>query len=121
MLKSGRGWEQRPSINSFGLGFEGLGEAPTLQWGVFGRWNPVPGLDWGGGSMAGPEAHALRWCIRPCQVLVVACTVFSCGTWELVTLPGIEPKPPALRTWSLSCWTTREIPKMVFLTWKEYV
>ena len=36
--------------------------------------------------MAGPEAHALRWCIRPCQVLVVACTVFSCGTCSCVQL-----------------------------------
>lgn len=62
MLKSGRGWEQRPSINSFGLGFEGLGEALTLQWGVFGRWNPVPELDWGG------REHG--WTRGPCSEMI---------------------------------------------------
>lgn len=93
MLKSGRGWEQRPSINSFGLGFEGLGEAPALQWGVFGRWNPVPGLDWEGRSMAGLEAHALRWCIRPCQVLVAACTSLVAARGSLLPYQGLNQAP----------------------------
>ena len=38
-----------------------------------------------------------------CCVLVVArgifvaeCAIFSCGTWDLVPWPGIEPGPPAL-------------------------
>ena len=34
----------------------------------------------------------------------------SCGMWDLVSWSGIEPRPPALGTWSLSHWTTREIP-----------
>ena len=48
------------------------------------------------------------------QVLVAACGIISCSMWDLVPWPGIEPRPPALGTWSLSHWTTREVP-VVFL------
>ena len=55
-------------------------------------------------------------------VLVVACGIFSCGMqslscgmWDLVLWPGIKPGPPAFRAWSLSHWTTREVPGNVFL------
>ena len=34
----------------------------------------------------------------------------SCGMWDLVLWPGIEPHPPALGAWSVSHWTTREVP-----------
>ena len=34
----------------------------------------------------------------------------SCGMWDLVSWPGTKPRPPALRVWSLSPWTTREVP-----------
>ena len=34
----------------------------------------------------------------------------SCGMWDLVPWPGIKPEPPALGVWSLSHWTTREVP-----------
>ena len=30
--------------------------------------------------------------------------------WDLVPRPGIKPQPPALGIWSLSHWTTREVP-----------
>ena len=33
----------------------------------------------------------------------------------LVPQPGIELVSPALEAWSLNHWTTREIPKSVFL------
>ena len=36
--------------------------------------------------------------------------------WDLVPPPGIEPRRPALGTWSLSRWTTREVLTCVFLT-----
>ena len=35
--------------------------------------------------------------------------------WDLVPWPGIEPGPPALGVWSLSHWTTREVPLFLFL------
>ena len=41
--------------------------------------------------------------------LVAAHGIFSCGMWDLVPWPGIKPGPPALRIWSLSHWTTREV------------
>ena len=51
------------------------------------------------------------------QVLVVACRIFSygiqtlsCGKCELVLWPWIKPSTPALGVWSLSHWTTREVP-----------
>ena len=34
----------------------------------------------------------------------------SYDMWGLVPWPGIEPRPPSLGVWSLSYWTTREIP-----------
>ena len=34
----------------------------------------------------------------------------SCGMWKLAPWPGISPRPPELRAWSLSHWTTRKVP-----------
>ena len=34
----------------------------------------------------------------------------SCSMWDPVPWPRIEHEPPALRAWSLSHWTTREVP-----------
>ena len=42
--------------------------------------------------------------VAACGLLVAACM------WDLVPWPGIEPRPPALGAWSLTHWTTREIP-----------
>ena len=44
------------------------------------------------------------------QVLVEAWGIFSCGIWDLVLQPGIEPRPLALEAWSLGHWATREVP-----------
>ena len=38
--------------------------------------------------------------------------------WGLVPCPAIRPGSPALRVWSLSRWTTREVPH--FLFWVDY-
>ena len=43
-------------------------------------------------------------------VSVVASGIFSCGPWDLVPRLGIEFRPLALESWSLSHWTTREGP-----------
>ena len=39
----------------------------------------------------------------------------SCGLWDLVPWPGIEPVPPALGAWSPSHWIAREVPLKHFL------
>ena len=40
----------------------------------------------------------------------------SCGMQDLlIPWPGIELGPPALGSWSLSQWTTREVPKSAFI------
>ena len=47
-----------------------------------------------------------------CQVMTfiyLAVLSLSCSMWDLVPWPGIEPGAPALRVWSLSHWTTREV------------
>ena len=36
---------------------------------------------------------------------------------DLVPRPEIEPRPPALGTWSLSLWTTRKVPGSMFSLW----
>ena len=41
--------------------------------------------------------------------------------WDLVPQPGMKPMPSVLGVQSLSHWTTREVPPVVFLTcihWK---
>ena len=40
---------------------------------------------------------------------------FSCGMQDLDPQPGIKPRLPALGAPSLSHWTTREVPKHLFL------
>ena len=42
--------------------------------------------------------------------MYMALLSLSCGMWDLVLWPGIEPGPPALGVWSLSHWITREVP-----------
>ncbi|XP_069417035.1 transcription cofactor vestigial-like protein 4 isoform X2 [Ovis canadensis] len=34
-----------------------------------------------------------------------------CLTWDPVPRPGIEPRPPSFGAWSLSHWTTGEVPR----------
>lgn len=53
--------------------------------------------------------------------LTVTCRVFSCSTqtlscsmWDIVPKPGIEPQPSSLGAWTLSYWTIREVPRLVF-------
>ena len=60
-------------------------------------------------------------CIWLCLILVVACgtfirgmRIFSCGIWDLVPWSGIKPRAPALRAWSLSHWTTREVSTLYY-------
>ena len=50
-----------------------------------------------------------------CWVLVVACGLFIVACiWDLGPRPEIEPGPPVLGTWSLTHWTTREVPINAF-------
>ena len=61
------------------------------------------------------ENYFWTWKKKDCiiwllQVLVVAHGIFSWSTWDLVSWSGIEPRPPALGTQSLSHWATREEP-----------
>ena len=56
--------------------------------------------------------------------LVVAWRIFSCSmqgqAWGgLIPWPGIEPGPPVLGALSLSHWTTREVPAVVFIKGKK--
>ena len=39
----------------------------------------------------------------------------SCGIWDLVPWPGIEPWPPVMGAWSFSHWTTREPQMYLFV------
>ena len=46
------------------------------------------------------------------SVLCLRCSMFDLcwDIWDSIPWPGIEPRPPAFGVWSLSHWTTREIP-----------
>ena len=43
-----------------------------------------------------------------------------CGTWDLVSWPGIKPRPPALTVWSLSHCTTSKVPENRILSWVSF-
>ena len=45
-------------------------------------------------------------------ILVAAHKIFTFYLLGLVLWPGLEPGGPELREWSLSHWTTREIPEV---------
>ena len=55
-------------------------------------------------------AQDLRFGARD-PLLRHADSVAAC-VWSLVPRPGIEPGPPALGAWSLTHWTTREVPNL---------
>ena len=53
-------------------------------------------------------------------VSVAALGIFSCGRptlswgmWDLALCLGSEPRPPVLGVWSLSHWTSREVPHVM--------
>ena len=49
--------------------------------------------------------------LQHAESLVAACKL-SCSVWDLGPWSGMEPGPPALRVWNLSCQTTREVPEL---------
>ena len=52
----------------------------------------------------------------PALDLSCSMQTFDCGMWNLVSWPGIKPRPPAFGTQSFTHWITKEVPKIVF--WK---
>ena len=56
------------------------------------------------------EGGSFQIFIWVCQDLVEALGIFSFCMWNLVPWPRVELWPCALRAWSLSHWTTREVP-----------
>jgi len=64
----------------------------------------------------------LSWSTWGLPFLSGARGIFSCGmrtlccnVCDLLLWPGMEPRLPALGVWSLSHWTTREVPALFFL------
>ena len=54
-------------------------------------------------------------------VLVEACGLLSCGMHAgSSSPPAIEPGPPALGAWSLTHWTTREVPLATYFLKVSY-
>ena len=42
----------------------------------------------------------------------------TCSMWDLIPWPGIKPMSPCIWSWSLSHWTTREVP--IFQSLNKY-
>ena len=51
-------------------------------------------------------------------VFIAACGIFSCGLWDLVPLPGIEPGSLHWEHGVFSHWTTRE--NLLLLSFNNY-
>ena len=62
----------------------------------------VPGLNCGRKDLPSSLGHA---------GYLVGARSLSCGMWDPVPWPGIEPRPHALGAQSISHWTTREVPE----------
>ena len=58
--------------------------------------------------------HRVLVVVRKTFSLYRGMRIFSCSVWDLVPQPGIEPGAPALGAWSLSYWTTREVPPTLY-------
>ena len=57
--------------------------------------------------------HAAPWVlVGSCGSFINSCGMWTLnrGMWDLVPPPGVEPRPPAFGAWSLSHWTSREVP-----------
>ena len=63
------------------------------------------------GSLFGQDLWFLLWCSGP----------FSCGMWDPVLWPRIEPVPPALGARGLSHWTNREVTSQWLLDFVSYL
>ena len=72
---------------------------------------------------SGPSCGRQDLCSLACGILFFSPNIYlfvyldalglSCGMWDLVPWPGIEPSPAALGAYSLNHWTTREVLKGV--------
>ena len=51
--------------------------------------------------------------------LLVGNRGLNCSMWDLVSWPGIKPGTPALRAWSLSHWSTREVSDLLYSFCKD--
>ena len=69
-------------------------------------------------GMPEPPTHlpvlGLNCCMQDLQSLLHHAGSFSCGLWDLVPQAGIKPRSPALGAQSLSQWTARQVPDLVF-------
>ena len=79
-------------------------------------------LFWAAGEMPDEPAmhrllHDLLWTLQFFSFFFFGCTGLSYSMWDLFPWPGIEPRPPALRAWSLSHWITREIQCSSLILW----
>ena len=72
----------------------GVGYHSLLQ-GIF----PTQGLN---PSIYIPGRFFTIWATREAQLAGLSLVNLSCGTWDLISWPGIEPSPPAMGSWSLS-------------------
>ena len=57
-------------------------------------------------------ASGLTCSMQGSSIFLASCRVFSCSMWNLGPWPGTRLGPPHLGAWSLSHWTTRQVPKI---------
>ena len=96
-----------------------------VEWEVSWRYRSTAGA-WGAGWGRAWSCHATRKALfapslqvpPPIQALLsfFFFLAASCGMWDLVPRPGIEPIPPSLGAWSLNHWTAKEVPPSTCLS-----
>ena len=66
------------------------------------------------GLSCGTRSLIFTVAVAACGIFSCSMQTLSCSKWDLVPWPGIEHRPPTLEAWSLSHWTTREVPRRRF-------
>ena len=59
--------------------------------------------------------NGLLFFLKKYLFIYLAAPGLSCSIWDLVPWAEVKPRPPALKTRSLSNWTTREVPSLLLM------
>ena len=96
-------------------GQQDLGHHPDLRLGAGKRQVSGKGRCWAVTTLQGPgvpQSSRLGPTLRKSDVKKKNFWLYFVGCRILVPRPGLELVPPAVETWSLNHWTTREVPEI---------
>ena len=85
--------------------------APSVSWGTWDLWSLLQHAGFFFFVIIVVSCRIIFTCVMWDYFSSFGMWALTCNMWNLVPWAGIEPRPPALGVWSLSYWTTREVPR----------